>query len=102
MWKINLKVLGVTVVVMAFYTMVANVIPQLQSEVPAALDLSAGATPEALVAAGDRIYNGAGACDFGACAREASTPRVRLPYLVASSTNRGSTALTLSSRGSPP
>ena len=40
--------------------------------------------------------------DFGACARDASTPRVRLPYLVASSTNRGSTAVTLSSRGSPP
>jgi len=46
--------------------------------------------------------NGAGACDLGACARDASTPRVRLPYLVASSTNRGSTAVTLSSRGSPP
>lgn len=62
MWKINLKVLGVAIVVMAFYTVVANIIPQLQSEVPAALDLSGGATPEVLVAAGERIYNGAGAC----------------------------------------
>lgn len=62
MWKINLKVLAVTLVVLAFYTMVANVIPQLQSEVPEALDLSAGVTSEALVTAGERIYNGAGGC----------------------------------------
>lgn len=62
MWKINLKVLAVTLVVLAFYTMVANVIPQLQSEVPETLDLSSGVTSEALVAAGDRIYNGAGGC----------------------------------------
>jgi mono/diheme cytochrome c family protein len=62
MWKINLKVLAVTLVVLAFYTMVANVIPQLQSEVPEALDLSSGVTGEALVAAGERIYNGAGGC----------------------------------------
>jgi mono/diheme cytochrome c family protein len=62
MWKINLKVLGVTAVVMLFYTAVANIIPQLQSEVPEALDLSSGVTAEALVAAGEKIYNGAGAC----------------------------------------
>jgi len=62
MWKVNLKVLAVTLVVLAFYTMVANVIPQLQSEVPETLDLSSGVTSEALVAAGERIYNGAGGC----------------------------------------
>lgn len=62
MWKINLKVLAVTLVVLSFYTMVANVIPQLKSEVPETLDLSAGVTSEALVAAGDRIYNGSGGC----------------------------------------
>ena len=62
MWKVNLKVLAVTLVVLAFYTMVANIIPQLQSEVPEALDLSSGVTSEALVAAGERIYNGAGGC----------------------------------------
>ena len=62
MWKTNLKVLAVTLVVLAFYTMVANVIPQLESEVPEALDLSSGVTSEALVAAGERIYNGAGGC----------------------------------------
>ncbi|MEX2179208.1 MAG: c-type cytochrome [Gemmatimonadaceae bacterium] len=62
MWKVNLKVLAVTLVVLAFYTMVANIIPQLQSEVPEALDLSSGVTSEALVAAGERIFNGAGGC----------------------------------------
>lgn len=62
MWKINLKVLAVTLVVLAFYTVVANIIPQLQSEVPEALDLSAGVTSDELVAAGERIYGGAGGC----------------------------------------
>jgi mono/diheme cytochrome c family protein len=62
MWKTNLKVLVIALVVVGFYTTVAHVIPQLQSEVPEALALGAGATPEALVAAGEKIYNGAGGC----------------------------------------
>lgn len=62
MWKINLKVLVTALLVIGFYTTVAHVIPQLKSEVPEALDLSAGVTPEALMAAGERVYNGAGGC----------------------------------------
>ena len=62
MWKTNLKVLLVAFVVIGFYTGVAHIIPQLQSEVPTALDLSSGVTPEALVAAGEKIFNGAGGC----------------------------------------
>ncbi|MGQ0646006.1 MAG: cytochrome c4 [Gemmatimonadaceae bacterium] len=62
MWVTNLKILALTLGVLAFYTMIANVIPQLQSEVPEALDLASDASPEALVAAGERIYNGAGGC----------------------------------------
>ncbi len=62
MWRINLKILGITLVVIAFYTMVAHVIPQLQSEVPEALTLSGDVTPEALVAAGQKVFNGAGGC----------------------------------------
>lgn len=57
--------LGVAVTVLGtigIYTAVANVIPQLESEVPEALELGAAATPEALVAAGERIYVGAGGC----------------------------------------
>src|ERR687886_1402587 len=62
MWKTNLKVLVVALVVVGFYTTVAHVIPQLQSEVPETLDLTSNASPEALVAAGERVYNGAGGC----------------------------------------
>jgi len=62
MWRTNLRVLLVATIVIGFYTTIAHVIPQLQSDVPQALDLSAGVTPEALVAAGERVYNGAGGC----------------------------------------
>jgi mono/diheme cytochrome c family protein len=62
MWRTNLKVLALTLAVLGFYTTVAHVIPQLESEVPEALALSADVTPEALAAAGERVYNGAGAC----------------------------------------
>lgn len=62
MWRTNLKVVLVAAVVLGFYTTVAHVIPQLQSEVPENLTLGADATPEALVAAGEKIFNGAGGC----------------------------------------
>lgn len=62
MWKTNVKVLLVAAVVLAFYTTVAHIIPQLQSEVPETLTLGANATPEALVAAGEKLFNGAGGC----------------------------------------
>jgi mono/diheme cytochrome c family protein len=62
MWKTNLKVLAVALAVIGFYTLIAHAIPQLESEVPEALDLGANLTPEALVAAGERVYNGAGGC----------------------------------------
>src|SRR5215218_1915866 len=62
MWKINLRVLVLALGTMLFYTAIAHVIPQLESEVPAALALGADASPEALAAAGERLYNGAGGC----------------------------------------
>ncbi|HEV8358315.1 MAG TPA: c-type cytochrome [Gemmatimonadales bacterium] len=62
MWKTNLKVLVLALLVIGFYTTVAHVIPQLQSEVPSALDLSSGVTPEALVTAGEKLFDGAGGC----------------------------------------
>jgi mono/diheme cytochrome c family protein len=62
MWKTNLKILVLALVVVGFYTTVAHIIPQLQSEVPEALALGSDASPEALVAAGEKIYNGAGGC----------------------------------------
>jgi mono/diheme cytochrome c family protein len=62
MWKTNLKILALALVVVGFYTTVAHIIPQLQSEVPEALALGSDASPEALVAAGEKVYNGGGGC----------------------------------------
>jgi mono/diheme cytochrome c family protein len=62
MWRTNLKVLLATLVVVGFYTGVAHIIPQLESEVPEALALTGDVTPAQLAEAGERIYNGAGGC----------------------------------------
>jgi mono/diheme cytochrome c family protein len=62
MWRTNLRILLLTLGVVAFYTTIAHAIPQLQSEVPETLALGADATPEALAQAGERIFNGAGGC----------------------------------------
>jgi mono/diheme cytochrome c family protein len=62
MWRTNLKVLLATLVVLGFYTGVAHVIPQLESEVPEALALGGDVSAEQLASAGERIYNGAGGC----------------------------------------
>src|SRR5438552_12279210 len=62
MWIKNLKIVLLALVVVGMYTLVANSIPQMQSEVPQAVDLSGNVTPEQLVAAGERIFNGAGGC----------------------------------------
>lgn len=56
----NLKVAGVVIGTLALYTLVANSIPQLQSEVPKSL--SGNLSTEELVAAGQDLYNGAGGC----------------------------------------
>src|SRR5205809_5708982 len=62
MWATNLKIVGIVLGVLALYTLIANKIPQVQSEVPRALALGANVTPEQLVAAGQKVYNGIGGC----------------------------------------
>jgi mono/diheme cytochrome c family protein len=62
MWATNLKILGVVLGTLALYTLIANKIPQVQSEVPRALTLSADVTPEQLVQAGEQVFNGIGGC----------------------------------------
>ncbi|HYS19931.1 MAG TPA: cytochrome c [Gemmatimonadales bacterium] len=62
MWVTNLKVVGIVLGTLALYTLIANKIPQVQSEVPQALTLGADVTPEQLVAAGEKLFNGAGGC----------------------------------------
>jgi len=59
----NLRVLGVVLGTLAVYTLIANKIPQVQSEVPQTLTLGANVTPEQLVAAGERVYTGIGGCN---------------------------------------
>src|SRR5467141_3053765 len=62
MWAINLRIVGVVLGTLALYTLIANKIPQVQSEVPRALTLGSNGTPEQLVAAGDQLYHVAGGC----------------------------------------
>ena len=62
MWATNLRIIGVVLGTLALYTLIANKIPQVQSEVPRALSLGANATPEQLASAGDQLYHGAGGC----------------------------------------
>jgi len=62
MWAINLKIGAVVIGTLAIYTLVANAIPQVQSEVPRQIALGPNVTPEQLVQIGEQIYNGAGGC----------------------------------------
>jgi len=61
-WGTNLKIIGVVLGTLALYTLIANKIPQVQSEVPQTLTLGANVTPEQLVAAGEKVFNGIGGC----------------------------------------
>ena len=62
MWATNAKIIGIVLGTLALYTLIANKIPQVQSEVPQALTLGADVTPEQLVAAGEKVYTGIGGC----------------------------------------
>ena len=62
MWVTNLKIVVVVLGVLSLYTLIANKIPQVQSEVPQALALGANVTPEQLVTAGEKVFNGIGGC----------------------------------------
>lgn len=58
----NLKIVVVVVLTLAAYALVANMIPQIESEVPEELVLSGEVTAEQLVSAGESLFNGAGGC----------------------------------------
>lgn len=59
---VNLKVGLVVLGTVGFYTMLANSIPQVESDVPTELSFTGAVTPEQLVAAGEELYKGAGQC----------------------------------------
>lgn len=58
----GLKVGAVVLGTVGFYTMLANTIPQVESDVPSELAFTGTVTAEQLVAAGDELYHGAGGC----------------------------------------
>jgi hypothetical protein len=60
MWRTNLTILLLVLGILGLYTLVANSIPQMQSVVPQALDLSGDLTPAQLSSAGEGVFNGAG------------------------------------------
>jgi mono/diheme cytochrome c family protein len=57
-----LKVAAVVLGTVSFYTLLANSIPQVESDVPKELTFTGDVTPEQLVEAGSELYQGAGGC----------------------------------------
>lgn len=78
MSAVDFKIIAVVLGTIGFFTMVANVIPQLESEVPAELAFTDDITPEEMVEAGRVLYEGAGGCT--AC--HAESPGARAPNLL--------------------
>jgi len=62
MLRTNLTVLLIVIGTLAVYTAVANMIPQVASEVPEETTIGADVTPEELAAIGEELYVGAGGC----------------------------------------
>jgi len=58
----NLKIFAVVLGTLGTFTMVANSIPQVQSEVPVELSFGADVSADELMASGELLYNGAGGC----------------------------------------
>ena len=58
----NLRILAVVLGTLGIFTLVANSIPQVQSEVPQELTFGANVTAAELVSSGGPLYNGAGGC----------------------------------------
>ena len=73
MSMVDLKVGAVVAGTIALFTVIANVIPQVQSEVPEDVAFGANVTVEELVAAGEQLYHGAGGCT--ACHAESAGAR---------------------------
>lgn len=78
MSAVDLKIVAVTLATIAAYTVVANVIPQVESDVPAEIAFGADVSPEELLEAGQELYEGGGGC----LACHAETPGARAPNLL--------------------
>jgi mono/diheme cytochrome c family protein len=62
MWRTNLTVALIVLGTLGLYTAVANLIPQVASDVPEELVMSADVSSEEMVAAGEQLYAGGGGC----------------------------------------
>lgn len=62
MLRTNLTLLFIVIGTLTVYTAVANMIPQVESEVPEEMTIGADVTPEELAAIGEELYAGAGGC----------------------------------------
>jgi mono/diheme cytochrome c family protein len=62
MWMENLKIFAVVIGTLSTFTLVANSIPQVQSEVPVELSFGADVSPDELMASGEILFTGAGGC----------------------------------------
>ena len=58
----NLKIFAVVIGTLATFTLVANSIPQVQSEVPVDLNFGANVSAEELTSSGEILYSGAAGC----------------------------------------
>jgi mono/diheme cytochrome c family protein len=58
----NLKIFAVVIGTLATFTLVANSIPQVQSEVPVDLSFGANVSAEELTSSGETLFTGAGGC----------------------------------------
>lgn len=58
----NLKIFAVVIGTLGIFTLVANSIPQVQSEVPVELSFGADVSTEELMASGEVLFLGAGGC----------------------------------------
>lgn len=63
MWRTNLKIVATVFVTLGVYTLVANVIPQVESEVPEQVEIGSDVTQAELVSLGEEVYRGVGGCE---------------------------------------
>ncbi|MEE8435464.1 MAG: c-type cytochrome [bacterium] len=59
-----LKMIGFSLAVIGFYSWYANYIPQIESHPPKKISLDSGFSPDEMIAAGLRIFNGKGTCNI--------------------------------------
>ena len=60
--RTSVNIFVTVILVLGLYTWVSNAIPQVESEVPATLTITADVTPEQLVSSGEELFLGAANC----------------------------------------